>query len=83
MVQPMHRLRTFLKPFAACQECAEVLPPAPVGGDPGLFQHDRVVVVLVHDVKHVGQIEGLEREFHYQIRDLGDKSVSFADKTKT
>jgi hypothetical protein len=79
----MHRFGTFRKLSAAYQECIEVLPPAPVGGDPGLFQHDRVVVVLVHDVKHVGQIEGLEREFHYQIRDLGDKSVSFADKTKT
>ena len=81
VVQPMHRFGTIRKLCAACQECTEVLPPAPVDGRPGFFQHDCMVVVLVHDVEHVGQLEGRSCEFEYEIRDLGDKSVSFADKT--
>ena len=53
-----------------------------MGGHPGVLQHDCVVVVLIHDVECVGHLECRRCEFGYENQDLGDKNVSFADKTK-
>ena len=58
-------------------------PPATMGGHPGVLQHDCVVVVLMHDVECVDHLEGRRCEFGYENQNLGDKNVSFADKTKT
>ena len=82
MVQPMHGLGSWWKRCGACQECAEILPPAPVGGHPGLFQHDRVVVVLMQYAERLTH-GALLCEFGDEINVLGDKAVSFRDKTKT
>ena len=57
VVQPVHRFGAFWKRWAARQERAEVLAPAPVCRHASFLQHDRVVVVLVQYVnvlKHGG-----------------------------
>ena len=59
VVQPMHRFGTFWKCCATRQTGAEVLPSSPVGGHPGLFQHDCMGVVLMQYVQGLvhGQLD--------------------------
>ena len=58
VIQPVHRFGAFWKRWAARQEGAEVLAPAPVGGHSSRLQHDGMVVVKMQYVENAVQDGG-------------------------